>query len=119
VRLWRSAGRPADAARQHAPAANLASSFGHGVLISITNPTAVAYYAGVFSALLRPNDPAWLLAAAVFLIAFNSVVWNTALSFVFSTERAQSLYERWDKPITLAAAIFMVAFCIKVAISAS
>jgi threonine/homoserine/homoserine lactone efflux protein len=91
----------------------------HGVLISVTNPTAVAYYAGVFSSLLRPSDPTWLLIAAVSLICANSIVWNTLLSFVFSTTRAQELYERWDAPITRAAALFMLGFGIKVAFSAS
>lgn len=118
-RLWRSAGRPEGSAEQGAPVKSLAGAFRYGVLISVTNPTAVAYYAGVFSALLRPSDPTWLLVAAVGLICWNSIVWNTLLSVVFSTERAQALYERWDGPITRVAALFMLGFGIKVAVSAS
>lgn len=118
-RLWRSVGTLRSEAEQGPSAASLAGAFRYGILISITNPTAVAYYAGVFSALLCPSDPTWLLIAAVLLICANSVGWNTLLSFVFSTERAQKLYERWDRPITRAAAVFMLAFAIKVAVSAS
>jgi threonine/homoserine/homoserine lactone efflux protein len=118
-RLWRGAGRPRSPADVDAGPSRLGGAFGYGVLISITNPTAVAYYAGVFSALLKPSDPTWLLVTAVGLICFNSVVWNTLLSFVFSTARAQELYERWDEPITYVAALFMLGFGIKVALSAS
>ncbi len=119
VRLWRGAGKPRSAADTDAGPAKLGGAFGYGVLISITNPTAVAYYAGVFSALLEPSDPTWLLVAAVSLICFNSIVWNTLLSFLFSTDRAQELYRGWAKPITYVAALFMLGFGIKVALSAS
>jgi threonine efflux protein len=119
LRPWRGAGKPRSPADVDAGPAKLGGAFGYGVLISITNPTAVAYYAGVFSALLKPSDPTWLLVTAVGLICFNSVVWNTLLSFVFSTARAQELYERWDEPINDVAALFMLGFGIKVALSAS
>jgi threonine/homoserine/homoserine lactone efflux protein len=119
LRLWRGAGKPKSAAQADAGPAKLGGAFAYGLLISITNPTAVAYYAGVFSALLKPTDPTWLLVAAVALICLNSIVWNTLLSFVFSTARAQALYERWDAPITRVAALFMLGFGLKVALSAS
>jgi threonine/homoserine/homoserine lactone efflux protein len=119
IHLWRTAGVTKDEANRSTSPAGLFGAFRYGVLISITNPTAVAYYAGVFSALLKPSDPSWLLVAAVAVICFNSIAWNTLLSFVFSTERAQTLYERWDAPITRVAAVFMLGFGIKVALSAS
>lgn len=119
VRLWRSAGKAEPTAMADESEQRLGGAFLRGVLISITNPTAVAYYAGVFSALLQPDDPTWVLVAAVSLICFNSVAWNTALSSVFSTERVQTLYLRWDGPITRVAAAFMFAFGARVALLAT
>lgn len=119
IKLWRSAGKVAAEAAHAAPAGKLHSAFGRGVLISLTNPAAIAYYAGIFSSLLQPDDPTWVLVAAVVLICASSIVWNTALSLCFSIPRVQKAYARWDRPITVVAAVFMLAFGVRIAISAT
>lgn len=119
VLLWRGADRADADQPQERTQRGVLQAYAHGILISLTNPAAVAYYAGIFSSLLQPDDPTWVLAAAISMIGASSVLWNAALAFLFSTPRVQQAYRGWAGPISRVAGVIMLAFGIRIALTAA
>lgn len=119
VLLWRGASRAGDGRPQAAAQRSGLGAYAHGILISLTNPAAVAYYAGIFSSLLQPDDPTWVLVAAISMICLSSVLWNAALAVLFSTQRVQEAYRGWAGPISRVAGVVMLAFGLRIAFSAA
>jgi RhtB (resistance to homoserine/threonine) family protein len=94
-RLWRGASLPAAFARPTDTVGRTDwRAYQVGLITNLTNPKALVFYGSVFAALLAPDVPLWVKAAAVGLITVNSTVFHVALASLFSTERAQAGYRR-------------------------
>lgn len=68
--------------------------FWTGMLTNLTNPKAVVFFGSIFTALLPPDAPGWVQAAAVVVVVSNSLWWHCALALLFSTGGAQRVYRR-------------------------
>jgi RhtB (resistance to homoserine/threonine) family protein len=109
VRLWMGADKPLMAG-DHAVEGTLRSAYARGLVTNLTNPQSAAYFSGVFALFVHPDTPAWVLVAAVAIVATSASLWYGALALVFSTGPAQSVYRRSRKAIDRVAGAVMAGF---------
>lgn len=76
------------------PTAPTAGAWRRGVLTNLSNPKAAVFYLGIFAALLPLEAPPGLRAAAVAVIALDSLLWHGVLAVVCSTARAHEVFVR-------------------------
>lgn len=110
LRLWRGADRPMVlAAHAREDAHGDRQAYRLGLFTNLTNPKALVFYGGIFAALVPPELPATVRAAAVGVIVVNSALWHAALAWLFSAERTQRFYndaKRWiDRVAAVALAL--------------
>lgn len=93
--LWRAADQPLVRAARHDAAAHTDwQAFRLGLFTNLTNPKAAIFYGGIFAAFLTPDLPTWVRLTAIGIIVINSTGWHAAMACLFSTERAQQVYDR-------------------------
>lgn len=107
VQLWRS--KPEPPAGDPPPGAALAA-FWQGLVICLTNPKSVLFFASIFSAYVGPDSPMWVHLAAVAIVCLTCLVWQAALALAFSGVRAAQAYARAQRPLDRGAALLMGAF---------
>jgi threonine efflux protein len=95
-RLWRAPSFRPDATAA-APAAGGTDALGtvlQGLLTNLANPKSALYFTSIFAAFFPPGTPAWLIAAAVPLVAVSCFAWYCGLACAFSLPRARRVYLR-------------------------
>lgn len=70
------------------------TAFRLGLFTSLSNPKALLFFAGLFTALLPPTLPFWIRVASVGIIFLDSLGWHSALAWFFSTEGARQTYNK-------------------------
>ena len=70
------------------------TAFRLGLFTSLSNPKALLFFAGLFTALLPPTLPLWIRVASVGIIFLDSLGWHSALAYFFSTEGARQAYNK-------------------------
>lgn len=118
VRLWLGADKPLMAG-DHAIEGTLRSAYARGLVTNLTNPQSAAYFSGVFALFIHPDTPAWVLAAAVAIVAGSASLWYAALALLFSTRPAQSVYGRISKWIDRTTGAVMAGFGVHLLIARS
>ena len=90
-KLWRSGA----AAATSAPVLmGKAAAFRVGFLTSALNPKIALFYGSVFATALPAHPSAQLVAAAVWMVYLNSVIWHCGLAVVLSQPGVQRAYLR-------------------------
>jgi len=107
IALWRAKAEPAT---DEVPATAGRTAFMQALVICLTNPKSVLFFASVFSAYVGPQTPAWVHGAAVVVVVTTCLVWQVSLALVFSAVRAAQAYARAQKPLDRGAAALMGAF---------
>lgn len=89
------------------------AAFWQGFAVNMTNPKSVLYFASIFSAYVGPREPLWVQAGAVAVCIVTCQVWQTAMSWLFSTRRAVAAYARAQRPLDRLSGAFLGAFGVK------
>lgn len=115
VMLWRSPPMsPAlDSEAPAAPRLSFRAAFWQGFAVGMTNPKSVLYFASIFSAYVGPREPVWVQIGAVVICIVTCQVWQTAMSWLFSTRRAVAAYARAQRPLDRLSGAFLGAFGVK------
>lgn len=115
ARLWLGDSRPTSPDR---PAAERSrrSAYARGLLTNLTNPKSAVYFGSVFTLFMGPDTPAWVQAAAVGIVVFDTVLWYGTVAALFSRESARRLYAAVRRPVDRAAGGVMVAFGARLAL---
>ncbi|MGZ6038983.1 MAG: LysE family translocator, partial [Phenylobacterium sp.] len=100
-RLWRSPPVQPPEAEGERRGAELSfwAAFWQGFAVNMTNPKSVLYFASIFSAYVGPREPLWVQAGAVAICIVTCQIWQTAMSWLFSTRRAVAAYARAQRPL--------------------
>lgn len=104
------AGGTSEDPRQIEAAPTLAQSFRRALVVGLTNPKAMVYFASIFALFLHPGDPLWLAAAAVGIVTFDVVVWFGFVGMLFSRPLVRRGYQRIMVHIERVAGAVMLAF---------
>ena len=72
-----------------------------GLLVNLTNPKAIVFFASIFGTAIKPGTPPWILAAVVAVVGICGLAWFSAVSlltastgFLVSLEDHQHWIER-------------------------
>jgi threonine efflux protein len=117
IGLWRNAGRETAATVPPPQRASGWRPFWLGVSANLANPISLIFFSGIFAAILPPDLPTWVRAAAVLVIAVDALAWYAALAFVFSSGPARRRYRRSRRWIDRIAGTAMVVFGARLALS--
>jgi threonine/homoserine/homoserine lactone efflux protein len=115
ARVWATAGRVA-AATEPAPRAAW-PLFGRGVATNLANPASLAFFGGIFAALLPPDLPLWVRLAAVAVIAADALLWYLALAYLFSAPAVRRGYARARRAIDRVMGGLLVLFGVRLLLS--
>jgi threonine/homoserine/homoserine lactone efflux protein len=88
-------------------------AFWQGFAVNMTNPKSLFYFASIFSAYVGPREPVWVQAGAVAVCIVTCQVWQTAMSWLFSTRRAVAAYARAQRPLDRISSAFLGVFGVK------
>ena len=116
LRMIRNASSDLGPSSAATPSSDL-QAFWLGLLTSLSNPKAMLFFAGLFTALLPPTLPDWLRVVAIGIIFLDSLCWHAALALFFSNERTQHFYERFGSWLDRAAGCTLVLIGLWLAIS--
>jgi threonine/homoserine/homoserine lactone efflux protein len=107
IALWRA--KPAPPSAEPPPGA-AREAFWQGLVICLTNPKSVLFFASIFSAYVGSDSPQWVHGAAVVVVTLTCLVWQSCLALAFSAVRAAQAYARAQKPLDRGAAGLMGLF---------
>lgn len=107
IGLWRAQPEPLSA---EPPPGASGATFLQGLLICLTNPKSVLFFASVFSAYVGPDTPDWVHYAAVAVVTLTCLAWQAGVAVAFSAMRAAQAYARAQKPLDRGAAGLMGLF---------
>lgn len=114
IKLWRT---QQSVASQDSQPMGSGSAFRVGFLTSALNPKIALFYGSVFATAL-PKDPSIaLVAAAVGLVFFNSIIWHSFLAIVLSHPKVQRAYLSNFGRLNKAAGLLVGAFGIKLLVA--
>jgi threonine efflux protein len=92
--------------------------FGRGLLVNLTNPKSILFFASVFAALLPPNATATLRIAAVVVVVVDALLWHTLLALAFSTLPVRRLSRRSGGRLRRVVGAAFVLFAVRLAVGA-
>jgi threonine/homoserine/homoserine lactone efflux protein len=92
--LWRHAGAPLPAIDPNAPRQVGWRSFGHALLLQLSNPKIMVFFGSIFLSVLPGALPAWMQGAVLAIVAFNEFAWFALLALLFSGGTARAFYGR-------------------------
>jgi len=69
-----------------------AKAYRFGLLTNMTNPTAMAFYMSVFTALTAPALPIWVRFAGIGIVAALTTTWFVLLTTLFTVPSVQQRY---------------------------
>jgi threonine/homoserine/homoserine lactone efflux protein len=88
-------------------------AFWQGFAVNMTNPKSLFYFASIFSAYVGPREPLWVQGGAVAVCIVTCQVWQTAMSWLFSTRQAVAAYARAQRPLDRISSAFLGVFGVK------
>jgi len=68
-----------------------------GLLTSLTNPKAVAFWTSAFAATFPAQAPAWFYSVTVLLVAMMSFSWHVGIALIFGTSALRAAYLRIER----------------------
>lgn len=77
------------------------SPYRSGLIASITNPKALAFFGSVFALTTPENPTVQYEILAVFMLTALSVVWHGAMALIFATPQMQRGYQKLKNKIDL------------------
>ncbi|MCP3951974.1 MAG: LysE family transporter [Desulfobacterales bacterium] len=88
-----------------------------GLLTNLSNPKTAAFVTSLF-AVTMPSNATFLLGfTSVALMSFISILWYTAVAYVFSLDRFRSLYLKNKILIERFAGVIFIGFGVKLVAS--
>ncbi|MBS0362613.1 MAG: LysE family translocator [Proteobacteria bacterium] len=112
--LWTSPPvTPASLDEDAGPTLSFWGAFWQGFAVNMTNPKSLLYFASIFSAYVGPHIPVWVEAGAMAVCIVTCQVWQTAMSWLFSTRQAVAAYARAQRPLDRISGAFLGVFGVK------
>ena len=108
VSLWRA--KPDAMAAEKTEGGSLWRAFAAGLLIGVSNPKAIIYFASIFSLFLSPETPAMVRVGAVAIVLFDTTAWFGFIAALFARPRFQRTYAKVKRTLDRVAGTLLAAF---------
>ena len=93
---------------------NPRSAFKNGFITNVLNPKATLFFLSIFSALIPPMTPSYILRLIAMLLILNTGLWFVLVSFVFSNEKVQRGFYKYEHKINMVFGILLISLAIKI-----
>lgn len=70
-----------------------------GFMTNVLNPKASLFFLSIFSLLIPPNVPAWVLIGISLMLITVTFLWFTLVSFIFTNQLIIKRYEKYESII--------------------
>ena len=95
------------------------SAYLAGVLTSLTNPKAIAFFASIFAIALTPDTGLATKAAIGVAVPALTFVWFSFVAFGLSKERVRVQYQRWQRVIDRVTGTVLAFFGLRLVLTAT
>lgn len=86
-----------------------------GFLTNISNPKATLFFLGLFTIVVRPGTPWFVLAVAGIIMVMETVLWFSFVAFFLNQRHARSLVDRYQGYFNLVFGILLVLISLRIA----
>ena len=118
VQLWRASLKPDAKAAQAPPVEIQKNSYLMGVLVCLTNPKAIAFFASIFALALTPDTTFATKATIQMVVPMTTFLWFSFVAFSLSKPYVRNRYQRWQKAIDRITGSVIGLFGLKLILSA-
>ncbi len=91
-KLWKSADEPLAQTRDDTQPRSLISAFILGLVTQVSNPKPAILFAAIFIGAVPVTAGSGTYAALLAVVFFNTVMWNTLVSRIFSMQKTRATY---------------------------
>ncbi len=86
-----------------------------GFLTNLLNPKATLFILGLFSFVISPQVPVWVIMIIAVIIVLTAISWFTLVSVFFTHREVKKLYFRYEKWANLLLGFLLILLALKVA----
>ncbi len=88
-----------------------------GLLVNLTNPKAIIFFASIFGTAIRPQTPLWVLLAVIAVVGLSGLAWFSTVSLLTASTGWLIRLEDHQHWIERLAGIAFLGFATKIGIS--
>jgi RhtB (resistance to homoserine/threonine) family protein len=86
-----------------------------GFLTNISNPKATLFFLGLFTIVVQPGTPRFVLVVAGIIMVVETVVWFSFVAFFLNQRHVRSLVDRFQGYFNLIFGILLILFSLRIA----
>lgn len=95
---------------------NRGKSFRNGFINNVLNPKAMLFFLSLFTFVISPGTPAWVIAVCAIIVFMTAVVWFSTVAIFMTNHHVQIMFLRFEKPINIVLGSLLVFIGIKIAL---
>jgi len=88
-----------------------------GLLVNLTNPKAIIFFASIFGSAIKPQTPLWVLLAVIGIVGVSGLLWFSAVSLLTASTGWLIRLEDHQHWIERLAGIAFLGFAVKIGIN--
>jgi threonine efflux protein len=116
--MWRASFAKAHADVPAPVTAKKKNAYMAGVLCSLTNPKAIAFFASIFAVALTPDTSLATKASIAAIVPLITFAWFSFVAFGLSKQKIRARYQRWQRVIDRITGTVLGFFGLKLILSA-
>lgn len=89
-------------------------AFKMGFVTNVLNPKATMFFLSIFSALIPPFTPSYVLVVIALLLIINTGLWFIVVSYVFTQEKVQLLFYKYEQKINFVFGVLLILLALKI-----
>ena len=94
---------------------SLASAFGRGFLVDLSNPKAAAFFTSLFAVSMPPNAPLWFDIVVIVLVVAIAAGWYAAVAMAMGRPSVSAIYRKAQRAINRLAGVLFIGLGAKLA----
>ncbi len=88
-----------------------------GFLTNVLNPKATLFFLGLFTFVMSPTTPAYIVGAVSIIMIIDAILWFSLVAVFFTQERIRSVFEKFQGAFNKTFGGLLVLLGVKVALS--
>lgn len=88
-----------------------------GFLTNVLNPKATLFFLGLFTFVIKPQTPMYIILILSTIMVFTAISWFTLVALFFSQQRIQAIFLKFEKAINGFFGGLLIALGIKIALT--
>jgi RhtB (resistance to homoserine/threonine) family protein len=86
-----------------------------GFLTNVLNPKATLFFLGLFTFVIRPGTPIYVLIILTIIVILTAIIWFTIVSVFFTQKKIKDAFFRFERKINLVFGGLLILLGLKIA----